>query len=63
MVINFILSTWVGLTITTKVGDSIKEVCCNVTVKLSGNIMVHALVDDFSICYIWDKVLSDFIIV
>ena len=33
-----------------KVGDSIEEVYCNVAVKLSGNIMVHALLGNICIC-------------
>ena len=30
--------------------DSIEEVYCNVAVKLSGNIVVHALMDNLVIC-------------
>ena len=30
-----------------KVRDNIKEVYCNVVVKLSGNIMVHTPIDSF----------------
>ena len=33
----------------TKMGDSIKEVYCNVAVKLSVNIAVHALIESFFI--------------
>ena len=33
-----------------KVGDSIKEVHCNVADTLSGNIMAHTLIDSFLIC-------------
>ena len=32
--------------------DSIEEVYCDLTVKLSGNIAVHALVESFFICNI-----------
>lgn len=32
-----------------KVGNSIKEVYCNMAVKLSGKIMVHTLIDCFDI--------------
>ena len=42
----------------TKVGDSIKEVYCDVAVKLSGNIMVHALLGNDFICgkvFLWFK--------
>ena len=31
-------------------GDSIKEVYCNVADTLSGNIMAHTLIDSFLIC-------------
>lgn len=38
-----------------KLGDSIKEVFSNVAVKLSGNMMVHTLLDSFFICEIVER--------
>ena len=64
--ISSLATTWhLQYHIHTKVGDSIKKVhvYCNVVVKLSGNIMVHALLGNVFICDILVKFFSDFITV